>query len=176
LYGFVGNAPIDRIDPLGMAEMNPRTRTLTVDRCEIAIFYGHQNPEKPWKFSFNGSCSAGAAITCWPTLTNGEIPTMNQIPGAPIHNERTWFYGENPTSETQLFRQEQPPETDFDVVFPEVLKGAISKAAELCTRRCCKEVKIVFFRRGSLIPGDKVPPLKNNLRYDCATRTVTEEK
>jgi RHS repeat-associated protein len=174
LYSLLQSDSINRVDILGLAELDELNRVIKVDRCEIVIFYGHQHPKKPWTFEFNGFCTGGAAITCWPTLTNSRIPSESSVPGAPTHDETTYFYGEDPNEVSKEKRKHRDPETDFDYIFPVVLEGAIKKAGDLCSKNCCKQVRIVFVRYGSLIPGDKVPPLKNNLIVDCATHTVKE--
>jgi len=76
LYAFIGNNPINAIDPLGLYTVN-------VKNCEVVVLYGHGLGSKPHKFKFMGSCSAGHFVGCESRPTNDKIPPEHRIPGAP---------------------------------------------------------------------------------------------
>jgi hypothetical protein len=178
----VNNYPIGKIDFVGLAVMNKSNRTVTVGKCEIAILYGHQDPQKPWRFVFGGPFSAASFIGCYPGKTNNLIPRKKKVPGTLTHNKTVWYLTFDPDPNSNLGQLLGPdgqidPQTQlWRNIWPRILNGALEKARELCKKKCCPTVDIEFFRNGSFLPGKPLPPLKNNLRINCKTMKASELK
>ena len=170
LYGFVGNNPITGIDLFGLYDVDKKARIVKVEKCEIVILYGHQNPKKPWKFEFPSSCSAGGALVCYPGRSNSEILPEHQIPGMPTHDDIIWFYGENPSDATEAYREDRGPETDFSKLFPNARRNAFKRAMDLCRQNCCEKVVIRYYRNASNWGSDKklIPQPPEEEVIDCS--------
>lgn len=91
LYGFTHNSSDSKIDHLGLYDLDTKGKTVTVEKCEIVVLYGHAIEGRPWTFVFADDCSAGGAVTCWPKQTNENIREIHAIPGITMYENPIWF-------------------------------------------------------------------------------------
>jgi len=111
-YLFVRNDPVGVIDCSGL-------KTLSVGKCEVVVFYGHGTQGHPYKFDFEGPCTAAAFIGCYDAETDSNIsPPIRGIPGIPTTDgDILW--------------------ADFDKSFDPAWSAAIAKARGMCSYCKC---------------------------------------
>jgi RHS repeat-associated protein len=161
LYGFVGNSAIALIDRLGLDIEDP----IEVGRCEIYIYYGHLSREKPLNWKFNGRCSLGGAIGCYPQTNNPPdehappnspnswLPSNHQVPGLPLgHDDLMTTMAEKDTGTAMNIRnwkndRDPNPAPEDEHSMPHALenlsKNIDKSMAKLCDA-CCKQVKVTI--------------------------------
>ena len=156
LYAFIDNNPINAIDPLGLYTAN-------VKNCEVVVLYGHGSRNKPHKFKFGGSCSAGHFVGCESNPTNEKIPPEHRIPGAPSTDEELYSGPGNRDN----------PDQSFDKFMADSWDAAKKKAKEICATKdkCCKSVTVRTELAGSALnpdnwtqPGTKSETIKCDVK------------
>jgi integrase/recombinase XerD len=156
LYGFVINTPLGRFDILGMASGD----TITVERCQIYIYYGHLSKKRPLKWDFNGRCSLAGAIGCYPQ-TNGPpaveppwkgapVPLNHQIPGFPTGHDDMMAVGNGDPSVAETVRDTMNGgstryEDEHGMPWAlENLTHSISQAMDKLCAKCCQKEGVEF--------------------------------
>ena len=156
LYGFVGNQAINKIDLLGLFDRDDKNRTITVKKCEIVIFYGHQIKSDPWVFKFPDPCSAGGSLSCWPGLTNKKIPEQNQISNMPLLEDDgdMIYWNKDELDPNSYDYQRIGAEHYGNQLLRDARANALKKAKDMCAK-CCKKVTIYYNNNASSwLPSD----------------------
>jgi RHS repeat-associated protein len=157
LYGFVGNDGINRLDILGLAPGD----TIGVDRCQIYVYYGHLS-KKPLKWDFNGRCSLGGAIGCYPETNNppdihtppnppgSSLPDNHRIPGLPTDHDDPMVVGDGDRRIAINRREtmnggETTEENEHGMPWAlENLSKSIEKSMDKLCKSCCTEVEFIL--------------------------------
>ena len=171
LYVFVRNDGINSLDSFGLATIDTSARRIKLANCDIGILYGHGSGRRnyTWTMSRAPECSAGTAITCWPSENASGVGD----------NQDLWTtWGGEPVSDFVLVQWGLPASgPDFTNMGhrPNAYKALVSviiaarqRAREICKRCCCKNVEIYFFeinKKGELVDPpaykDGVPGFAN---------------
>ena len=158
LYGFVGNNGVYRLDILGLAPGD----TIGVERCQIYVYYGHLSKKKPLKWDFNGRCSLGGAIGCYPETNNPPdvhtppnppgawLPDNHQIPGLPTGHDDPMVVGDGDrriaiNRRDTMNSGETTEENEHGMPWAlENLSKTIEKSVDKLCKSCCKEVEFIL--------------------------------
>ena len=134
LYAYCGNNAVNGIDILGLVEYRGRSKEngfcydFKVNKCEVAIIYGHGHESKPHKITFEDESSSSAYFWgCWPDTTNSAIPAGSRL--VDEVGPHCTFYDNAVFEQLKTLREE-----------------AIQRAREICETRCCKNGVWVRFK------------------------------
>ncbi|MEM9445231.1 MAG: RHS repeat-associated core domain-containing protein [Verrucomicrobiota bacterium] len=173
LYAFVENDSINFIDLIGFLKKKRENRKdskgnkvkidiVTVEKCEVAILYGHGSDEVPHEFNFPGDgCSGGEFVGCHAGTTNQNIPKDNRLPDPDMSmNEKASTFDRS--SDT------------FHEAMVSARTRARKKVNSICAdkKKCCKEVKVVYEMQGGFL--NKLSPLPNYSNWN-ETRRCEEQ-
>jgi len=132
LYAFCENDPINHVDVIGNVRYKGRSKKkdefyykFEVEKCEIAIIYGHGHPTLPHEIVFDDtkdetSTSCAYFWACYPDVTNKKIPANKRL------------------------LEDVGPHRKFDdseIVqkLKQLHEMAKAKAEEICDTDCCKD-------------------------------------
>ena len=134
LYAYCGNNAVNGIDILGLVEYRGRSKEkgfyydFKVNKCEVAIIYGHGHESKPHKIIFEDERSSSAYFWgCWPDTTNSAIPDGSKL--VDEVGPHCTFYDNEVFEQLKTLREK-----------------AIQRAREICETRCCKNGVWVRFK------------------------------
>ena len=134
LYAYCGNNAVNGIDILGLVEYRGRSKEngfcydFKVNKCEVAIIYGHGHESKPHKIIFEDERSSSAYFWgCWPDTTNSAIPDGSRL--VDEVGPHCTFYDDAVFEQLKALREK-----------------AIQRAREICETRCCKNGVWVRFK------------------------------
>jgi len=132
LYAFCENDPINYVDFLGNVRYKGKSKKknefyykFEVEKCEIAIIYGHGHPTLPHEIVFDDAkdetpTSCAYFWACYPDVTNKKIPTNKRL-----------------VEDVGPHRQLDDSEVSQKL---KQLHGiAKTKAEEICDTDCCKD-------------------------------------
>lgn len=173
-YAFIANAPVNEVDYVGLYRFLGR-HSIEVGPCEIVFVYGHGS-QKPrnWKWKFKeGSCSAGAAIVCWPVLNSDGIPDGQNLwttwGGEPVDDYQILWGMPVNGPDWYTWGGELHRKANANKALWMTFMQAVMRSVEIC-KRCpdCKNVRISFIeidRKGDRINPvreyDGVPPMSD---------------
>ena len=163
----------NQMDPSGNA-------TLTVKKCEVHIFFGHNVGSKPhtWNFKDPG-CAVGVFVGCNPGSVNGTNPPGTSFPDPPMHDHNTVYVPPRPNDGSVMDQLNDntrernglndDPSYDYLAEIERMKAQARAKAPDLC--KCCKEVKIIWESVGSIKdiinPFDLPVPSSGSETFSC---------
>jgi RHS repeat-associated protein len=145
LYNYVGNDPLNSIDPEGLYYLVPNDdekaqQTIYVEKCEIVIYIGHGS-KQPHKWIMSKNCSAGGFLGCYAEQNNAGIPNaLNAGLKGPPYDDVI-----------------KPIDSAYKEGLQKLHEAAITQANAML-KGCCKSVKIITINRVSGVTStDNVP-------------------
>jgi RHS repeat-associated protein len=134
LYAYVGNDPLNSIDPEGLYYLVPNVdeksqQTIYVEKCEIVIYIGHGS-KQPHKWIMSKQCSAGGFLGCYAEQNNAGIPNaLNAGLTGPPYDD-----------------QIKPIDSAYQEGLQKLSDAAHAKATSMLGN-CCKSVTIITINR-----------------------------
>jgi RHS repeat-associated protein len=169
LFSFLYNNAVVSIDYIGLFSYDPKTKILTVGKCEITLAIGHGSAkkEKLIKWKFQSPCAAGAALMCFSKQNSATIPDENRIPGALNNPHQTQVIkppaaGAKPQMGDDALRKirdnaaaladatdeyDAANEATFDKALLNTLNGAYEKAEAICKNGECSCPNVIIDSR-----------------------------
>jgi hypothetical protein len=168
LYTTVSNDLIDRLDPLGLYDYDPNTRTFTVGRCEILIVYGHGSSDNPFKFQFGGSCGAAGVSMCFTDKHLKDVDQNNRLPGQkPVGIQIIWNAPKKGLIRDRIESDqgEGIMPADGDAVLAELEQSIGAKAREMCASCRCQSIAVRYYRNAK--DKEKDIPIRSHATLSC---------
>jgi RHS repeat-associated protein len=181
---FVANEPFSRADLLGLYAF--WQNTISPGKFEIVIVYGHAAKGKNWKWKMPSSCSAGAAIVCWPGQQVAGLEGNLWEEAENLSTDMIFWVPKGAVSK-QNSEDGVPRDSQNRIVATAVLDEVLGRAAnrigEFCGGQCCCPkvyLRLIRLDQGGIAfpdppaTGDvNAVPNKPSSVFDCKTHALS---
>lgn len=163
IMSLANQDPINGFDSLGVYVYDEKTRTFTMEPCEVLIVYGHGSKGKPYKFKFPHEGGCVGVVTCFSNESIKHVPSDKLLAGQKRRNSRCYWNAGSSIVGTIADRMKEDPDDETcpfrgETALNEMVNSIPECLMKLCQK--CTRVKVAFFRAAK--DGDKdVPPLPN---------------